>query len=163
LGHRYALRWGPQALDQRSAIWSNRGGSRWDATSQPFFPHDFKQERAREIQRLIAAVLRRDWDPIGLRDMPDSQDEYERYVRGVYRLLVSEASVRELAEHLAEVEAEALGFADTDPKMLIPVAKKLLKWNVRFEPRGPAANRLRRKAEKQRRLQWASRNNPHEV
>ena len=102
-------------------------------------PMTSKQERAREIQRLIAEVLRRNWDPIGLRDMPDSQDEYDAYVGGVYRLLVSGASVRELAEHLAAVETEALGFADTDPKMLIPVAKKLLKLNVRFESRGPAA------------------------
>ena len=32
-----------------------------------------------------------------------------------------------LAEHLAHVETEALGFADTDPKTLIPVAGKLLR------------------------------------
>jgi hypothetical protein len=77
-----------------------------------------KQERAGEIQRSIAEVLRRNWDPIGIRDMPDSSDEYDAYVGGVYRLLVSGASVRELAEHLAAVDTEALGFADTDPKML---------------------------------------------
>jgi len=98
-----------------------------------------KQERARELQRLIADVLRRNWDPIGVRDVPEIGDEYDAYVGGVYRLLVSGASVRELAEHLAEVETEALGFADTDPKMLIPVAKKLLKLNASLGSRGPAA------------------------
>ncbi len=61
------------------------------------------------------------------------------YVGGVYRLLVSGAGVLELAEHLAQVETDALGFADTDPKMLIPVAKKLLKLNTKLESRGPAA------------------------
>jgi hypothetical protein len=55
------------------------------------------------------------------------------YVGGVYRLLVSGANVHELAEHLAQVETEALGFSDTDPKMLIPIAKKLLKFNVKLE------------------------------
>ena len=97
-----------------------------------------KQERAREIQRLIADVLHRNWDPIGVRDMPETADEYEAYVGGVYRLLVSGTSVRELSEHLVHVETQALGFADTDPRMLIPVAKKLLKLNVKLEPGDPA-------------------------
>jgi hypothetical protein len=91
-----------------------------------------RQKRAREIHRLIADVLRRNWDPIGVRDMPETEDEYDAYVGGVYRLLVSEASARELAEHLAHVETEALGFADTDPKTLIPVAGKLLRLNVKW-------------------------------
>jgi hypothetical protein len=91
-----------------------------------------KQQRAREIQRLIADVLRRNWDPIGIRDMPGTEDEYGGYVAGVYRLLVSGASVRELSDHLAQVETDALGFADEDPKMLIPVAKKLLNLNVKL-------------------------------
>lgn len=92
-----------------------------------------KQKRARDIQRLIADVLRHNWDPIGIRDMPETHDEYDAYVGGVYRLLVSGTTVRELAEHLVHVEAESLGFADTDPRMLTPVAKKLLKLKVKLE------------------------------
>jgi hypothetical protein len=98
-----------------------------------------KEERAREIQRSIAEVLLRNWDPIGVRDAPQAQDEYDAYVGGVYRLIASGATARDLAEHLARVEAEQLGFQDTDPKMLIPVAEKLLKLNVRLESGGPAA------------------------
>ena len=95
-----------------------------------------KEERAREIQHSIAEVLLRNWDPIGVRDHPQAQDEYDPYVGGVYRLIASGATARELAEHLARVEAEQLGFQDTDPKMLIPVAEKLLKLNVRLESGG---------------------------
>lgn len=36
-----------------------------------------RQKRAREIHRLIADVLRRNWDPIGVRDMPETKDEYD--------------------------------------------------------------------------------------
>jgi hypothetical protein len=90
------------------------------------------EERARELQRLIADVLRRNWDPIGVRDVPQTEDEYDAYVGGVYRLLVSGVGVRELAEHLVQVETEVLGFADTDPEMLIPVAKKLLKLSAKL-------------------------------
>jgi hypothetical protein len=98
-----------------------------------------KEERAREIQRSIGEVLLRNWDPIGVRDEPLARDEYDAYVGGVYKLIASGATAREVAEHLARVEAERLGFADTDPKMLIPVAEKLLKLNLRLESRGPAA------------------------
>jgi hypothetical protein len=98
-----------------------------------------KEDRAQEIQRQIAEVLRRNWDPIGVRDEPPAQDEYDAYVGGVYRLLATGASARQIAEHLARVEAETLGFHDTNPEMLVPLAKKLLKLNVRLDPREPAA------------------------
>ena len=98
-----------------------------------------KEERTREIQRSIAEVLLRYWDPICVRNVPQAEDEYDAYVGGVYRLIASGATARQLAEHLARLEAEQLGFQDTDPKMLIPLAKKLLKLNVRLESGGPAA------------------------
>ena len=98
-----------------------------------------KEERAREIQRSIGEVLLRNWDPIGVKDVPQAQDEYDSYVGGVYRLIATGASARQLAEHLARIEAEQLGFQDTDPKMLIPLAEKLLRLNVRLESGGSAA------------------------
>ena|SRR5882672_3034361 len=98
-----------------------------------------RDERAREIQRSIGEVLLRNWDPIGIKDEPQAQDEYDSYIGGVYRLIAGGASARQLAEHLAQVEAEQLGYRDTDPKMLIPVAEKLLRLNVRLESSGPAA------------------------
>ena len=98
-----------------------------------------KEERAREIQRSIAEVLLRNWDPIGVHDDPKAQDEYDAYVGGVYKLIASGATARQLAEHLARVEAEQMGFEDTDPKMLIPVAERLLRLSVRLESGGPAA------------------------
>ena len=98
-----------------------------------------KEERAREIQRSISEVLLRNWDPIGVRDVPQAQDEYDAYVGGVYRLIASGATARQIAEHLARVEAEQLGFPYTDPKMLVPVAEKLLRLNVKLESGGSAA------------------------
>jgi hypothetical protein len=98
-----------------------------------------KEERAREIQRSIAQVLLRNWDPIGVANEPEAQSEYDAYVGGVYRLIASGATARGLAEHLARIEADQLGFQDTDPRMLIPLAHKLLQLNVRLESEGPAA------------------------
>ena len=70
---------------------------------------DAKTRRARLIQREIADVLRRNWDPIGIKDAPEAQDEYDAYVGGVYRLLESGATVKELAAHLIQLETDKLG------------------------------------------------------
>jgi hypothetical protein len=94
-----------------------------------------RDDRAREIQRQIATVLLRDWDPLGPDGRPEgSDDEYDAYVGPVYRLLASGATERELAEHLARVEADSLGFAGTDPAALLPVAAKLRALDVRLNP-----------------------------
>ena len=91
-----------------------------------------RKDEAQTIQRRIGEMLLRHWDPIGVRDEPGAQDEYNAYVGGVYRLLASGASAREIATHLVNVEAEQLGFKDTDPKMLIPLANRLKRLNVRL-------------------------------
>jgi hypothetical protein len=98
-----------------------------------------QHERAREIQQQIGKVLLRHWDPVGVADVPEAHAEYEAYVGGVYRLLASGASAREIAEHLVDVETRQLGFKDTDPKTLIPVAEKLRRLNVRLSSDGGAA------------------------
>ena len=98
-----------------------------------------REGRAKEIQRAIGEVLLRNWDPLGVKDVPQAQDEYEGYVGGVYRLIASGATAKQIAEHLVRIETERLGYPDTDPKMLIPLANKLLRLNVRLESGGSAA------------------------
>jgi hypothetical protein len=96
---------------------------------------DSKAMKAREIQRQIADVLLRHWDPLGVDgrpEGPEGEHEYDAYVGPVYRLLVSGASARAIAEHLVQVEHDALGYRDTDPMMLIPVAEKLRRLNIRL-------------------------------
>jgi hypothetical protein len=94
---------------------------------------------AREIQRRIGDLLLRHWDPIGVKDEPKAQAEYDSYVGGVYRLLVSGASAKEIAKHLVDIETRQLGFEDTDPKMLIPLAYKLKRLKTGRSSPGPAS------------------------
>ena len=93
---------------------------------------DPRTKRARLIQDRIADVLRRSWDPIGIKNVTQAEGEYDAYVGGVYRLLESGATADEIAAHLVQVESDRLGFQDTDAAMLIPVARKLLKIKARF-------------------------------
>jgi len=94
-----------------------------------------KRERAREIQGAIADVLLKEWDPIGLSDEPECQDEYDFYVGGVYRVLASGASPEKVAEHLWSLEKEEMGLHRPGPQGLLRVAEKLCALNVQMSPK----------------------------
>jgi len=89
-----------------------------------------RNQRAREIQESIGQVLMQDWDPIGLSDVPEAQGEYDAYVGGVYRLLVSGASEDEIIEHLYKIESDTIGMPATECEGLRGVARKLRGLNV---------------------------------
>jgi hypothetical protein len=58
----------------------------------------------------IRHVLLQVWDPIGIKDEPNAQDEYDGYIGRLYELLVSRASESELAEYLYWVAHDRMGF-----------------------------------------------------
>jgi hypothetical protein len=61
--------------------------------------------RSRENRRLVRELFMRVWDPIGVRDVTQAQDEYDAYVAKAYVMLVDEtATVDDLARYLASVE-----------------------------------------------------------
>ena len=90
---------------------------------------DEREHRGREIQQKIGTILYEDWDPLQLRGAAPS-DEYDRYIGGVYRLLVSRASCEQVAEHLAELERRAYGDSDATAARNTAAAGKLCKLDV---------------------------------
>ena len=94
---------------------------------------DRRESRAREIQESIRDALMREWDPIGVKDVPEAQDEYDGYVGGVYRLLAAGASVRDVAEHLARIERDSMGVS-TSPDQLMSVAAKVRQIDITIQP-----------------------------
>ena len=93
-------------------------------------------EQTSQGRRWIGEILRRHWDPIGAETRPG---EFAAYVAEVERLIGTHVTPRELAEYLVGVETQRLGYQDTKPKMLVPVAKKLLRLNVTSSGGEPAA------------------------
>ena len=91
-----------------------------------------RESRAREIQAFIRDALMREWDPIGAKDVPEAQDEYDGYVGGVYCLLANGASVRDIAEHLARVERDSMGFS-TPADQLMNVAAELRQLDITIQ------------------------------
>ena len=57
----------------------------------------------------------REWDPIGVADVPQAQDEYDTYVGKAYALLmIEQASAEKIAQYLFWVETEYMGLSATE-------------------------------------------------
>ena len=64
---------------------------------------------SRRIRAQIRRVLLDVWDPIGIKDVPNAQDEYDSYIGRVYELLMGNSPDRELAEYLFAVVHDLMG------------------------------------------------------
>jgi hypothetical protein len=53
--------------------------------------------------------LLRDWDPIGVSDVPEAQDEYDSYISKIYGMLIRHEPRHRLVEHLWLIETEYMG------------------------------------------------------
>lgn len=66
-------------------------------------------ERARRYHAAIKKTLLSEWDPIGISDVPEAQDEYDSYVSGIHKMLVSRSTEQEVFEYLWEIETQHMG------------------------------------------------------
>ena len=91
---------------------------------------DSRESRAAKIQDSIRQVLYQDWHPIAVPDLPE--DEYDSYIAPVYRILIGSRSEQELIECLFRLESDTIGMPCESAEQLRPVARKLLKLDVRL-------------------------------
>ena len=68
-------------------------------------------DRARRYHESVRAILLKEWDPIGVANVPEAQDEYESYVGEVYVILIRHQARHTLVDHLWRVETEHMGLA----------------------------------------------------
>jgi hypothetical protein len=84
-------------------------------------------DKIAEIHRQIESVLLRDWDPIGVADVPEAQDEYRSYVRPAYDIAMKTRSPKAIADFLAVTERKTMGLSFASKQSLrIGVAEKIL-------------------------------------
>ncbi|MGO9062080.1 MAG: hypothetical protein ACLQU2_32640 [Candidatus Binataceae bacterium] len=77
--------------------------------------HGIDKYRSRRNRALIRELFMREWDPIGMSDAPEAQDEYDRYVAKAYVMLMDEgASREEIASYLRWAEEDWMGLAPAD-------------------------------------------------
>lgn len=62
-----------------------------------------------DLSNNVGSVLLNVWDPIGVRDVPQAQDEYDDYVLPVVQALRNGAGIPELSALLARISEEQMG------------------------------------------------------
>ena len=85
--------------------------------------YDKAKIRASKLQ--MRRVLLEEWDPIGVRDEPMAQDEYDSYLGSLYDLLASNAPDSQIAQHLNEIETVNMGGNARSLDNLLSVAQSL--------------------------------------
>jgi len=66
--------------------------------------------------KAVRGILIDHWDPIGVKDVQQAQDEYDSYVPGILRLLEQGASVDVLTEHLSDIVSLQMGLTPVESK-----------------------------------------------
>ena len=66
-------------------------------------------DKARDLHAAIAEVLLREWDPIGVADVPQAQDEYDSYVPEIYAMLIRREPRAHLIAYLRWAETDHMG------------------------------------------------------
>ena len=81
--------------------------------------------RSDKRTRLVGMVLLHDWDPIGVREEPWAQDEYDQHVAPIVAMLLAGASPAELSEHLRDIQVRLMCLREPAPDAIHEVALKL--------------------------------------
>jgi hypothetical protein len=85
----------------------------------------------RALRPEIRRILLHDWDPIGVSNVPEAQDEYDNYVAGVFGLLCRTTDPGEVARYLASIEVDQMGSSSVDLETRLPIAVRLIGIAIR--------------------------------
>jgi len=77
----------------------------------------------------VKALLLSEWDPIGIRDQPAAQDEYDAYAAVIADMIHAGRSETELANYLVSVETQAMGL-EADRRRAESVAARLTSTRI---------------------------------
>jgi len=84
----------------------------------------------RALTRDVDAILRTDWDPLGVADEAHAWNEYANYAPEIARLVWRGASVEDIAAHLRAIAVERMGLT-ADARHDARVAARLAKLRPR--------------------------------
>ena len=85
---------------------------------------------SRRIRAEIRQVLLTVWDPIGVADEPNAQDEYDCCLGDVYHLLTSGANNEQIQDYLWKQAAEHMGLNCARKEAMMPTVQALRKISI---------------------------------
>lgn len=75
----------------------------------------YPKHLARQNRAMVRELFMREWDPIGVKDVPEAQDEYDAYADKAYVMVMHEdASVEQIADYLHHVETQHMGLGQSN-------------------------------------------------
>ena len=74
----------------------------------------------------IYIVLLNDWDPLGVSQIPEAQDEYNPYLPRIFHMVLEHADASKIAEYLQFVFNEQMGFGSSTIEKHMAVAEKIV-------------------------------------
>jgi hypothetical protein len=83
-------------------------------------------QQARSYYAAIREVLLREWDPIGVGDIPEAADQYDSYISQVHRLLIRREPLYKMVDFLWWVETDHMALAG-NRRRTEQVAERLLR------------------------------------
>ncbi len=92
-------------------------------------------DRAKGYHEGIRRILLRVWDPIGVADIAEAQDEYDSYVGKIYEILIRHEPRHKVVEHLWWIETANMGLAG-NRQHTEAVADQLLRLRDELETTG---------------------------
>lgn len=96
--------------------------------------HGLDKYRSRRNRMRVRALFLRDWDPIGIGEVPECWDEYDAYVNEAYVMVMDRgASVEAVAAFLLDVERRQMELLPGKPDRVRRVAEALVAWRPEFE------------------------------
>ena len=73
----------------------------------------------------VGSILIRDWDPIGVKNITDLQDEYDAYIGRIMKKLLAGCTSIEIVSLLRSIEHKEIG-CSTNSAVRYGVANKLM-------------------------------------
>lgn len=67
------------------------------------------EDRSRIYGEAIRRALLKEWDPIGVGEISEAQDEYDSYVGAIYKMLIARKKKNEIFDYLWWLETEHMG------------------------------------------------------
>lgn len=65
--------------------------------------------KSQKLRQHVHHILHHEWDPIGVKDVADCENEYSGYVSGILRLLGAGADQTKIEAHLVRLQNESMG------------------------------------------------------
>jgi hypothetical protein len=91
------------------------------------------KSESRRIRLEIRHVLMDVWDPIGVKDEANAQDEYDAYIGRLFELLTTGGSDADLVEHLYWAAHGQMGFEAAQRSDMLSTVRALREINLRAD------------------------------